>query len=256
MFNSKLLYPLILASLSAPALALADDFTLSTNVALVSDYTYRGVSQTFRAPAIQGGFDVAHASGAYLGVWSSNVSNSMYNGGSQEIDLYGGYKGKVNDDVNYDIGLLEYYYPSAATATTPAVKYNTLEAYAAVNYKFAGAKYSYALTDFFAANTTTGALGSTKGSGYLDLYANYEVMPKLTVGAHVGHQSVAHGGTVFLGYTDYRLSVSKDINGYVLGAAYVKTNLPTAATTVTNASTGATKNIGNGAMVLSVSRAF
>lgn len=236
----------------------ASEHTVTANVALVSDYVYRGVSQTFRQPAIQGGFDYAHSSGVYLGVWSSNVSNVSYNGGSQEIDFYGGYKGQVNDDLNYDIGLLQYYYPNAVTAAAPAVsnKYDTLEAYAAVNYKFVGAKYSYALTDFFGANTTTGARGNTRGSGYLDLYANYEVIPKLTLGAHVGHQSISNGGATFLGYTDYKLSISKDINGYVLGAAYVKTNLPTAAETLTNASSGTTKNIGNGRVVLSLSRSF
>jgi len=256
MFKSKLLNTLILTALSVPGLALAEEaspHTFTANVALVSDYTYRGVSQTFRQATIQGGFDYAHASGIYLGVWSSNVSAYSYNGGSQEIDFYGGYKGKVNDDLNYDIGLLQYYYPNAATTTT-VVKYDTLEAYAAVNYKFVGAKYSYALSDFFSANTTTGALGNTRGSGYLDLYANYEVIPKLTLGAHVGHQSVTNGGTAYLGYTDYKLSVNKDINGYVLGAAYVKTNLPTAATTFTNA--GVTKDIGKGTVVLSLSRSF
>lgn len=262
MFKSKLLNTLILAALSAPGLALAEEaspHTVTANVALVSDYTYRGVSQTFRQAAIQGGVDYAHASGIYLGAWSSNVSNASYNGGSQEIDFYGGYKGKVNDDLNYDIGLLEYYYPNAVTVAAPAPsnKYDTLEAYAAVNYKFVGAKYSYALTDFFGVNAITpGALGSTKGSGYLDLYANYEVIPKLTLGAHVGHQSVANGGTASLAYTDYKLSVGKDINGYVLGAAYVKTNLPTTATTITNANSGTTKDIGNGTVVLSLSRSF
>jgi uncharacterized protein (TIGR02001 family) len=263
MFKSKLLNTLILTALSAPGLALAEDAPVSphiftANVALVSDYTFRGVSQTFRQPAIQGGIDYGHSSGIYLGVWSSNVSNVSYLGGSQEIDFYGGYKGKVNDDLNYDIGLLEYYYPNAVTAPAPAAsnKYNTLEAYGAVNYKFVGAKYSYSLTDFFGANTLTGATGSTKGSGYLDLYANYEVAPKLTLVAHAGHQSVSNGGSIFLGYSDYKLGVTKDINGYVLGVAYIKTNLPTAATTYTNANSGTTKNIGDGAVVWSVTRAF
>jgi uncharacterized protein (TIGR02001 family) len=252
--QKKLIVAALGTLFALPAMAEeASPHTFSANVALVSDYTFRGVSQTFRQPALQGGFDYAHASGVYLGVWSSNVSGYSYSGGSQEVDFYGGYKGKVSDDLNYDIGLLQYYYPNAATLTT-VVKYDTLEAYAAVNYKFVGAKYSYALSDFFSANATTGALGKTNGSGYLDLYANYEVMPKLTLGAHAGHQSVRNGGAAYLGYTDYKISISKDVNGYVFGAAYVKTNLPSTATTFTNA--GVTKDIGKGALVLSLSRTF
>jgi hypothetical protein len=44
------------------------------NVALTTDYVWRGISQTQKAPAIQGGFDLAHDSGLYIGVWASNVN--------------------------------------------------------------------------------------------------------------------------------------------------------------------------------------
>ena len=45
----------------------------SANVTLTSDYVFRGVSQTDEDPAIQGGFDLSHDSGFYIGAWASNV---------------------------------------------------------------------------------------------------------------------------------------------------------------------------------------
>jgi uncharacterized protein (TIGR02001 family) len=69
----------------------ASPHTLTGNVGFVSDYRFRGISQTFKEPALQGGFDYSHASGFYLGTWASNVygnrnatGNPSYTGGSLE----------------------------------------------------------------------------------------------------------------------------------------------------------------------------
>ncbi len=94
----------VLGALAAPSFvfaadaAPASDFTASYNVGLFSQYIFRGLTQTNNKPALQGGFDVSHKSGLYIGGWASNVSwlrdngaSSYYNtGGSLEIDLYGG----------------------------------------------------------------------------------------------------------------------------------------------------------------------
>ena len=82
---------------AAPAAPAAPESTLSFNVGVVSDYRFRSVSQTSFKPALQGGVDFAHASGAYIGAWASNVSwIKDYVGatdGTSEVDLYLGYKG-------------------------------------------------------------------------------------------------------------------------------------------------------------------
>ena len=78
---------------------------------LATDYRFRGISQTFKNPALQGGLDYAHASGFYIGNWNSSVSGLTYpNGAGLEMDLYGGYK-KTIGDFGFDVGLLQYYYP-------------------------------------------------------------------------------------------------------------------------------------------------
>jgi uncharacterized protein (TIGR02001 family) len=107
----------LLAAAIAPA-ALAQDappYTLTANVNLVSDYYFRGLTQTWGKPAIQGGFDFAHASGFYAGVWGSNVSGKQFAGGSMELDLYGGYNFKIGEDFTLGAGAIYYYYPGADT---------------------------------------------------------------------------------------------------------------------------------------------
>jgi uncharacterized protein (TIGR02001 family) len=109
----KTLLAIAVASVfSSPALVLADDaaapaspWTVTTNVYGVSDYYFRGITQTWHRPAIQGGVDVAHSSGWYAGLWGSNVSNNQYPGGSGlEFDYYGGYNGKFSDDWGWTAG--------------------------------------------------------------------------------------------------------------------------------------------------------
>ena len=120
MLKNKLLVAALASAFAVPAMA--DDFTPSSNVSLVSDYLYRGILQTGTNPAIQGGFDLAHASGVYAGVWGSSISwlgdAGIPNSGT-EIDTYAGYKGAAGD-VSYDVGFLRYNYPGTYGAATKA----------------------------------------------------------------------------------------------------------------------------------------
>src|SRR3954454_15489537 len=108
-----------LAAAVAPTTALAADSppekTLTGNVGLYSQYIFRGLTQTNRDPAIQGGFDYAHKSGLYAGTWASNISwlkdgqpPAYRSGGSLEWDFYGGWKPTFGD-FTFDIGTLYYY---------------------------------------------------------------------------------------------------------------------------------------------------
>src|SRR5207244_6928689 len=101
----------VAAAVLVPGLAAAQAAApspLTGNVTLITDYRFRGISQTIGKPAFQGGFDYAHASGFYLGNWNSNVSEvAGYPGGNLEMDFYGGYERAVGDD-GLEVGLLEY----------------------------------------------------------------------------------------------------------------------------------------------------
>jgi uncharacterized protein (TIGR02001 family) len=85
--------------------------TFSGNVALTTDYTFRGVSQTNEGPAVQGGFDYTNDI-YYAGVWASNVDFGGADG-SLEVDLYAGLKPTFGA-VNTDFGVIGYFYPNAS----------------------------------------------------------------------------------------------------------------------------------------------
>ena len=86
------------------------DWTITGNAGLFSDYRFRGISQTNKKPAFQGGIDISHASGLYVGNWNSNVDSAFFNGANIEMDFYGGYKLPLGD-YSLDFGAIYYYYP-------------------------------------------------------------------------------------------------------------------------------------------------
>lgn len=88
--------------------------SFSGNVALATDYTFRGVSQTEGNPAIQGGFDYSNGI-FYAGTWASNVGAGSVSTGGTELDLYFGVTPTLGP-VSFNFGIIGYYYPGAADA--------------------------------------------------------------------------------------------------------------------------------------------
>ena len=66
---------------------------ITGNASVVSDYNWRGITQTAGDPAIQGGIDYAHDSGFYAGAWGSNVDFGDCCDENVETDLYFGWSG-------------------------------------------------------------------------------------------------------------------------------------------------------------------
>jgi uncharacterized protein (TIGR02001 family) len=218
---------------------------LTSNVALVSNYLYRGITQSGAKPAIQGGIDYAHASGLYVGAWGSSISwlsdESIASNAGLELDTYAGYKNSFATDYSYDIGFLRYNYPGSYGANTKA---DTNEIYGLIGWKWLSAKYSYSLGDTF-------GVANAKGTDYVDFSANYPVADTgYTLGAHYGKQTFKGAANGGLSYNDYKLSVTKDISGYVLGLAYSNTNAKVIPYTYTG------KFFGKSTAVLSASRTF
>ena len=240
-----------------PAFSFAADapesaHALTGNVSLTSEYIYRGIGQTNRAPAVQGGFDYSHTSGIYLGVWGSNISwlsdAASTTSASVELDFYGGYKGSIGEDFGYDVGVLEYYYPGtyAAGATRPY----TTEVYVGGSYKFISAKYSRSLTNLFGATTPSG--GNTKGSEYYDLTLSSEVGAGVTLSGHVGYQKVKDYKDA--SYTDWKLSASKEIAGLGFSVSYIGTDAKDAPGQFYYGGKG--KELGADRVVVAVSKSF
>jgi uncharacterized protein (TIGR02001 family) len=199
----------LVTSAALPSLAYAD---VAFNAGVVTDYRYRGISQSRLKPAVQGGVDYTNG-GFYAGAWASTIKWIKDGGGdaSVEIDLYGGYKGEVVKDLAYDVGVLAYVYPS--NALNPSA--DTTEIYGALTYGPVTAKYSHSVTNLF-------GFANSKGSGYLDISATFDV-GGFMVTPHVGRQTVKNSSGFT--YTDASLTVAKDIgNGIVLNATLVDTN--------------------------------
>ena len=216
---------LLMGSLTVlPNLALAEDkFSLTGNAAVVSDYRYRGLSQTRFDPALQVGADLGLPNGLYAGVWATNIKWIKDAGaggkGASEIDLYGGYKTELSKDLLADIGVLRYQYPGNNYASLGANdNANTTELYAAMTFGPATLKYSHAVTSLF-------GFKDSKGSHYLDLSASVDLGGGWMVMPHLGRQTVDGAGNGKYSYTDYSLGVTKDFSGVLLGITAVGTNV-------------------------------
>ena len=106
---------ILLASTAVPAFAQeaesSSGISVSGNAAVTSDYRFRGVSFSDGDIAIQGGIDVAHESGFYIGTWGSSIEDSA-TFGHTELDVYGGWSGEVASGITFDVDLLYYIYPN------------------------------------------------------------------------------------------------------------------------------------------------
>ena len=105
------------AALSSLPMTQAFGAEVSGNIALTTDYKFRGISQSDSAPSVQGGFDIAFDNGAYVGTWGAAVDFDCaidtcggLNGGI-ELDYYAGFASDISDSVSFDIGYIYYDYP-------------------------------------------------------------------------------------------------------------------------------------------------
>ncbi len=236
-----------LGTAATPALAEGDAaWTFPVNVGVVSDYIFRGQSQTWGKPALQVSAEADHASGAYIGVAASNVSDHWLPGATVELDLYGGYRGKIADTVGYDVGLIYYTYPGANwsdsvfTGFNAKNSLNTLEASVAFSYEWLTFKTGATLTEYFgwstnnspvnggfAGDLNAGVTGSTRYSPFVELNAAYEVAEGWTVNGQLGHQKIRN--STGLDITYFKAGVSKAFaDGWTVGASYSVSSEPDA----------------------------
>ena len=218
-----------------PTLALADD-GIAYNIGAVSDYRYRGISQSKLRPALQGGVD--YTKGAfYAGTWLSTIqwiddtvdgyNNAAAAAGSPTVskstapvewDLYFGTKGDVVKDLSYDVGLLAYVYVGGAKAfhSIGAADPNTGEVYGALTYGVFTGKLSVSPTNLF-------GVPDSKGSQYYDLSANFDLGGGFSLTPDGAYQNIAKHSA--LSYSTYSLTLGKDFGkGLTASLAVVATD--------------------------------
>lgn len=187
--------------------------TFSANVALTSEYRFRGVDLSGGDPAVQGGLDLGHESGFYVGTWASTLDNDTVGYGDIELDVYGGWSGDVGEGVALDVGVIGYLYPDAGPGD-----FDYVEFYSSLGFTFGPAE------------TTVGVAyapeqDSLGGTDNLYVYSDVGVGIPNTPVTLTGHLGYTDG---FLTFTDdgdaFDWSIGAEANIYgplTLSAAYV-----------------------------------
>lgn len=235
-----------IATAATPAFAQEEEsgpITVSGNTALVSDYRFRGVSQSDRNMAIQGGITIAHESGFYVGSWGSNLSGwGTFGGANMELDLIAGYKASVGD-ATIDVGATWYMYPKGFDNTDFVEPYIKVSGSAGPVSLTAGVAYApkqEALGAWYADGAAAAAgVYTNPGDKNDNLYlwgdaATAVPDTGLTLKAHIGYSkgndglgpfatSVAPTGE----YWDWLIGADYAIGGtpLTLGVAYVDTDI-------------------------------
>jgi len=219
----------------------APDFTLSFNLGLYSEYVFRGVALT-DGPAVQGGIDLGHKSGFYVGTWWSNVDKNFtghgdgFSGGNHlETDWYAGYAHTFDSGFGVNVLGNYYYYPdreNSFSAGDVGNKQNSFEASIALSYKWFTYTYYNVLTDYYGAakDGTKDLTSDTDGASYHELKVNYTLpIADLNLIAKVGRQHTPNltgsQSDVLIGVNrNFSIpSAGKPIEGFNAGAYFTDT---------------------------------
>ncbi len=190
---------------------------VSANVALTSNYIFRGLVQTDEGPAIQGGFDVSHDSGLSAGIWGSNVkfledaSVDPHDRADHEIDLYIGFSNELNNGFSYGIQGTYFLYPGADSN----LNYDFAEVNISLGYSLPmgtefGLSYDYS-PEFFGesgeAHNYTFNIGQSLNNGLG--FGVYVGQQTIDINANYGVDDyIYYGASVSYGISDFELSLN------------------------------------------------
>lgn len=195
----------------------------SGDLTLVSDYLYRGVSQTNEGVAAQGTLLVQHDSGWYGSLWTSNIG---FGDGSLELDLSVGRKLALatvaESPLLLDLGLMQYRYPQGDNSSNG---FNFVEAYSKLSWQ--SWTLGLALTDNY--------FGAGVGKFmYLTLDWQLMLTQDWSLALHLGHNQFAGRADLqnFLGsqqggqhYLDHSLLLQTSMYGFTVAAGVAGTDI-------------------------------
>jgi len=211
----KLSFALVAALLALPMTAAAQDADeeesmFSWNLALTSDYVFRGVSQTEEKPAFQIGADLNFGGGFYIGAWASNVDFGD-DGPWAEVDTYIGWNHDLSDDWNLDLAINRYNYIGAK------------DSFGDGDYNEFLAVLSYADTYNFHFGYTNDVYGLDEKAFYYGLDGSWDIGGDFSLGASVG-LSTFDSNTGIEDYMDWSVSLSRDFGPVNASLGYFGTD--------------------------------
>lgn len=209
---------MVLALSALPATAFAqeessDGFTISGGATVVSDYRFRGFSQSNEEAAIQGTLSINHESGLYLGTWGSSIG--FANG--TEIDVFAGYSTEVSSGLTADVGATLYLYPGTSNSSI-------IEPYFSLSGDLGPASLKTGIA------WAPGGQDSLGGDSGVYIYTDAGVaIPStpLTLKGHIGFaKSDSFLGGLDGEVIDYSVGVEASWKALTLGISYVNTDAP------------------------------
>ncbi|MDB5705396.1 MAG: hypothetical protein JWN66_2512 [Sphingomonas bacterium] len=222
-FSTISLSALMLASatpaLAQEATAPPPAFTVNANATVVSDYRFRGISQTDKKAALQGGFTITHESGFYVSTWGSSIDDYIAAGSDQELDLIAGYSHTFSNGIKLDGGVLYYYYPGGGNAPT-----DFFEPYVDISGTYG--PVTAKVTANYAPKSNALSVGAGKEDNLYIAGDLTAAIPKTPIGltAHLGHTFGPSYLSIGNEYTDWGLGANVTWNHLTLGASYVDTS--------------------------------
>lgn len=208
---------LLLAPLSGQALTLSEDYTLEIDLAAVSDYRSRGISQTLGDPALQGGATLIHSSGLYLGAWTSNVDYGFDFKTRQEVDYYAGWYWQATDAISLDLGYLKYSYPKEG-------QFNMSEVYAILDL------YGVKLGAYYSSDAPN-AFGEDQDTLYSYLGYSFALPAEVGLELRLGYNDVkdpafwSASGDNRDSYYEWEAKLTRAFFGITWGLSYIDTDL-------------------------------
>lgn len=149
----------ILAALSAPVSAQADDINWSIGTDYVSEYVFRGVS--LGADSVQPYVELSKGNFT-AGAWFSTQVGSGSELSADEVDFYAGYSVPLDGSISLDLGATYYHYPqTGALFASDGGAAGTYEFSASVGFD---APFAPSLTAYY--DVTLEALTLEGGLGY------------------------------------------------------------------------------------------
>jgi len=206
---------------AAPALAedMGSGFSVNGGATIVSDYRFRGISQTDEDFAIQGTMSVSHESGFYATVWGSTIDDYIAATADAELDLIVGWR-HTYDATTVDVGVLYYVYPGGCCG----IDTDFVEPYASVAHNF-GPVTAKALVAYAPSQSALSIGAGDEDNLYLagDLTATIPDTP-IGLSAHLGHSFGPSYLTIGDGYTDWSLGATLTVSKFTFGLSYVDTD--------------------------------
>jgi uncharacterized protein (TIGR02001 family) len=209
---------LALAGPQVMAVELGQGFEGSGNIGAVTNYIWRGISQTRNDGAVQGGLDLTHSSGFYAGAWMSGVDFKLADQANTELDTYVGY-GFTAGDFAFDLKYVDYHY-----ASKDSLDFSEVHGHVSAYGVTVGADYS---NDTPVTGASTATVDSSSAFHYYGSYSHAlpeDITAAVTVGEYDYKDDAWVGGTDSK-YTYYSVGLNKTMWGVNFGLAYTDSNI-------------------------------